>query len=625
MAACGAGKVDAPPRPDAVEAKMQAPAPDTKMQAPTSEKMQAPVPALGFAGWKPQAQLSSTAAIQDCPGPIAPFPPGTPSDLTDWMKQPDACTRQAILPVCSPGEQCYGPPLPGPVWADYEAANPGYACGLPYDDPTAQYVTGGNWAVGAPDGPPPFGACTPPSTTAGANLGLCEQMYDDEQGCCCPFSGQGGCSTQPRFNWIVGVCQGATCNGTYREAEALKPYKNLGSQLVINYVAAYNFDQAGSTWKIAADASFNTDGSRGAYDAIRAHGGLGPEKAWLTPVPGGSVQWGSGLSPVGAEGLGPLATTKSTPGLEGAPAGVMFVLSTQRSYDFAFYMLNQGNIDRGAGSPLCENLNNCWGYGNGGEIDFLESPFSADKGIVDGYRRMYLNNINQVGRSFVAQAQAEDANGHANGGWGPDWETSAMMLGTDPLATTDTPLVYVAVVDRIGVWVYRFPGADVSKYWPGLTATTADAALAAAPAQPPEDFQPCTDLGKSCAMFIPNCQANAWGGPKEKGKNLTADPTGARNQGCAINGEQGFCQNWFQLLADTGQWQVTESGSWARKAEDPVHVSLQGPKGYCTCPDGKPADATWCIAQPWNRRMAPFLCETAYDETCERPAPACAG
>lgn len=83
----------------------------------------------------------------------------------------------------------------------------------------------------------------------------------------------------------------------------------MGTQLIINYVAAYNFDDADNTWKIAKDSSFNTDGSRPAYDTLKAYGGMSKEEAWLSPMPSGSVQWGTGFFPVGAEGLGPLASS----------------------------------------------------------------------------------------------------------------------------------------------------------------------------------------------------------------------------------------------------------------------------------------------------------------------------
>lgn len=59
---------------------------------------------------------------------------------------------------------------------------------------------------------------------------------------------------------------------------------------------------------------------------------------------------------------------------------------------------------------------------------------------------------------------------NANGGWGAFWETSAYMLGSDPTVDKDEPLVYVAVVDSVGVWVYRIPSADMESeiIWKGL-------------------------------------------------------------------------------------------------------------------------------------------------------------
>jgi hypothetical protein len=80
-----------------------------------------------------------------------------------------------------------------------------------------------------------------------------------------------------------------------------------------------------------------------------------------------------------------------------------------------------------------------------------------------------LNNINQFGRCFPSQV-ASDWGTNANGGWGANWETSSYMLGSDPAVDKDEPIVYVAVVDSVGVWVYRIPSIDLESelIWKGL-------------------------------------------------------------------------------------------------------------------------------------------------------------
>eukprot|EP00666_Eupelagonemidae_sp_cell4sb_P009209 gene9209-3501_t len=108
------------------------------------------------------------------------------------------------------------------------------------------------------------------------------------------------------------------------------------------------------------------------------------------------------------------------------------------------------------------------------------------------------------------------------------------------------PIVYVAVVDSVGNWVYRIPASQVEKVWPGIGRRTISDTVQAAPSRPAM-MNPCTggygwsfkDPPPRCAVFTSNCQAT----------NATA----ARAQGCRWNGEQGFCGNWFAALADTKQ------------------------------------------------------------------------
>lgn len=96
---------------------------------------------------------------------------------------------------------------------------------------------------------------------------------------------------------------------------------------------------------------------------MKPYGGMSNmDDAWLSPQPGGSADWTWGYYPAGVEGVG--------------PPGIMFVLSTKKSWNFAWYMLNQLTLDRGPAilypSDECKvTNNNCWSAGNAGEIDFL--------------------------------------------------------------------------------------------------------------------------------------------------------------------------------------------------------------------------------------------------------------
>jgi hypothetical protein len=423
------------------------------------------------------------------------------------------------------------------------------------------------------------------------------------------IKGSGGCYVLPKFNWVIGVCQGITCSGHYftpppkpddNSDEAittnnLQPYKNFGTQLKLNYIAAYNFHPTEKKWLIAGDSSFNTDGSREPYDTIQAHGGLDnpePDKLnnkdskrqpWLAPMPGGAAEWGTGFYPIYAEGLGP--GTKINENGENDESGeqsggMLYVISTQTSFNFAWYMINQENINRGPiarpaatkSSPDekeedgydCKEPSNCWMDGNAGEIDFLESAFASGKAVgdtikkargddgingaeVEDYRRLYLNNLNQFGRSFPSTV------GSSLGGWNAKEETDAFIVGSDPKNVEEQPIIYCAVVDKIGCWVYRIPQKDKNgilygntinddSVWKGLSRTQAAPKLDHAPKQPPNRFQAESDGHDGyTAIFIPNCQTKAGNDMKTMFCNTTAS--------------SGYCQNWFNLMSNTGQWQ----------------------------------------------------------------------
>ena len=99
------------------------------------------------------------------------------------------------------------------------------------------------------------------------------------------------------------------------------------------------------------------------------------------------------------------------------------------------------------------------------------------------------------------------------------------------------PVVYVAVIDSVGNWVYRLPAAEVSSIWPGISRKRIERSLQAAPARRPDAVNPCK--GGYCYIFTSNCQATS--------------VEEARAQGCGFNADQGFCGNWFARMVDTRQ------------------------------------------------------------------------
>ena len=156
-----------------------------------------------------------------------------------------------------------------------------------------------------------------------------------------------------------------------------------------------------------------------------------------------------------------------------------------------------------------------WASGNAGEMDFLEPGWNNPAMAASDYRRSFSTQNNQVGRCFQ---------GGVNGGGFAS--QNYLLTEASPLkGAPPEPIVYVAVVDSVGNFVYRIPAAEAAALWPGLARKTAAAALPAAPARAPDSVNPGTT--PYAGTFVSNCQARTW-----------AD---ARQQQCEFNGEQGFC------------------------------------------------------------------------------------
>ncbi|KAJ3433809.1 hypothetical protein M0812_22778 [Anaeramoeba flamelloides] len=410
----------------------------------------------------------------------------------------------------------------------------------------------------------PMSCASPDESTCTAGTGsnpLCPDMSAKQSGCCCAKT---GCHVTPKFNWILSACQGKGC-GNYGYTPDTQKYKDRGSQLVVNYAAAYQWSDKYQMWIIDKDSSFNTDGKYPSFDTVKPNGGLPKASAWMAPQPGSAAAWDWGYYPAGVEGL--------------SPPGILFVLSTEKSWNFAWYMLNQVTLDRGPLVPYpsdqCSQTNdNCWASGNAGEIDFLETPWTVNAGAADGYRRLFSTQWNQIGRCFPGTMGSTC---NSDGGWFNDQAcTNNYFLGSDPDNPNPQPYIYAAVVDKIGTFIYRFPG-DNSTIWPGLTRTTAECTLRPRPAfRPPNQGPPCDDKNPYCAIFIPNCQADKWGGPSQ------FNTQGGANQGCRVNGKQGWCSSWWQQFANTDQW------LWPKNDRKSV-VQFQ-----------KPIPA---VEMPWNYKM----------------------
>lgn len=452
----------------------------------------------------------------------------------------DGCTWSGHMP--GPGGSA---PCPSPVSSETCPVTPTYQqIQNLWPCPSYNNYTGGKY----------YGSCTRGS---GSNP-LCNFDPTTPQfGCCCPLD---GCWVPPYFNWVIATCKGRGC-GNYDGAPATQSYKNAGSQLIVNYVTSYQWDSSSKKWNIVEDSSFNTDGSRPEYDCTKPNGGLDKSEAWMQPQPGGAAAWSWGYYPAGVKGVG--------------PPGMLFVMSVERIWNMAWYMLNQVTLDRGPtiGYPndkCAYGNNNCWAAGNAGEIDFLESVWTVNAGTVDNYRRLYATQWNQIGRSFIGE-QGSTCN--SDGGWfNDDVASNNYFLGTPPDQTE--PYIFAAVVDQVGTFIYRIPSSQSDEIWPGLTRKTAACSLDARPTKRPQNSgPPCDDSTPYCALFLPNCQADVWGGAR-------AGYQGGANQGCKVNSEQGWCHNWWRLFSNTGQWLWPENGRRSIIQDQRPAPAVQMPWNY---------------------------------------------
>ena len=384
------------------------------------------------------------------------------------------------------------------------------------------------------------------------------------------------CSPKPRFNWVIGVCKGQNCQAGF-EGMVLPswyPAKNHGTDGLINYVGAYQYNTKTSTWECQMDSSFNMDGRHVAYDLSKKNGGMSFPESWLPgPNPGSSANWGAGFYPAGRTGVGPPA--------------MAFILSVERMFNFTWYILNQAALDRGPQYLMsdCQNCmkfhnynetqvngikqaGNTWLCARSGEWDLLESPmFGQIPNINDSngqvkseytdYCKLYSNNIINAGSNGKASAAGLGSPGSADQEWGSTHYFQADAMN-DLLASS--PRVFFAIIDYNGTTIFQIPTGDgAPSYWSGVTRKTAAMSL-------PGKFNvspstgPTTDLKKFSAIFLPGCQAQ---NSSERSKFR-----------CSSAGrDAGMCNNLTSTLIDTGNvWGETKAlngaVSWTLEMEN---------------------------------------------------------
>ena len=516
-------------------------------------------------GW--QNKIVAESAVQLCPNrpttDNGQYPKNLPSSVSSWLLGVDNGTAKCNL------QSSYLTWLQ--AYRDTIASTPKH---WPKNDPAfykddesqpAEYMTGKY-----PPACPPLTNCYKVNTEWGQKGG----------GQCPKPPGNNCIETQPRFNWIIGTCIGNGCAQYGSGNSSTKQFKNMGSRCVVNYIAAYNFDVKDSQWKIARDSSFNTDGRHKPYDCLKAFGGLDPnsskieDQPWLIPQPLLAANYINGYFPHDAEGLGVLATQKSTPGLSanGNSGAFMVVLSLEDSFNQAFFTLNQNALTRLNGYG---GWDNCWANANGGENEMMESPFSvSNAGDQQEYARVFPNNFNNVGRAYQRLDQPDDA---GVGGFYYNYQWTGGLTTSSPLTQpSDTPFVFAFIFDGVAQWNYRIPASslDDGKLWSGLRRRTAGAVLSARPSKPPTAPVNTCMSGKDdyCMSCLPNCPF--------------MDKATAGKAGCST---AGWCGNWLGLMKNTRQWQYKSNGSWEIPTED-----------------GKISEAIWIATNPtggancWN-------------------------
>lgn len=317
----------------------------------------------------------------------------------------------------------------------------------------------------------------------------------------------------------------------------------------MRYMASYQLvidekrPKTGSKWMLQDDMSINTAGE---------HGRLANLSRIAQPSVG--AEWGTGYYFKD--------NMKSPRGL--GPPGMLFVLSVDSLWNAAWFLVNQRTLDLGpeVALPNCRlggdpshpiRPTNCWGDAPGaeaGELDLLETPFwDSNLRSDEGYRRMYLTTTGSTG---FCNPQRNSAYKQYNNGAGGHGTTSYFEDDAVP-----GPHVYAAVVDAAGVTVYRDPD------WPGLTASRAEPTLPLRPkTQPASNGAPCPASASSCVRFNPLCVTVPSNETTYKIVGGPGNSKVVRCPGVASFGMTPQCiaSSWWNLFADTGQWEADISG-----------------------------------------------------------------
>jgi len=380
------------------------------------------------------------------------------------------------------------------------------------------------------------------------------------------------CGWRPHFNWVVSTCEP---NGKLSTSMFCKvPEGVIDGSPKINYVAAYQFD--GAQWVLLDDSTAGDLSSEGVSGNFNDGTGWESHKKrfeWM----GGAGDWTSKYAPWGEGPKGPRGVT---------PPGALYVLSAENFYYAAFYLLSQLNLNvQGQGNPTGSA---CWVW----EFDPVEGtvgwvPPGSD--LPGNLNQLYATNTAAPSGCMPVAYTAQQANGLKRNFSVPaefkafcrenpeavgcqPWARSQQDLwwsgtsqGTQRFENYwDEPYVFAIVIDRQGIWIYRWrPDSSSGETgWPGVSRFQAARTLQPRPRPVTDPSGLATDvpghaeeavilqpsLPPEAACLAASIQSVNWQFGSNALGSMAAE-LGASEPGSALEG----AQNWWASFADTRQ------------------------------------------------------------------------
>jgi hypothetical protein len=349
---------------------------------------------------------------------------------------------------------------------------------------------------------------------------------------------------KPQWNWIIGTCKGYNCQNLDYHTDA----KNHGTDLIVNYVGAYQYDQKSEIWVCQQDSSFNMDGKHNPQDIMKV------DENWLPgPLPGGASNWGYGYYPAGRTGVG-------------APA-FAFILSVEKMFNVAWYMLNQATLDRGPANKMGEVIlqkiglnpeeaagvvaaSNTWLSARSGEWDILETTMlSKDTTQNPDYLNLYSNTATNPGSNGICLHHGNGDISTKDENQSGGWFTKKYFVGDNYINNESNPRVFFVVMDTNGTTVFQIPTYDgAPEYWRGIGRKSAWMNLPGKFTGSDPVTGACSDPTKFCATFMPSCAAKT--------------PDDIKTYNCSVAGaDAGWCGNFIanSLVSTHNVWGNTKA------------------------------------------------------------------